>query len=149
MRFTVLSVRSIKAHINFRFSCYEWILYTNFLFIFESGETSWGGERQREGERRENPKHSALSAEPDTGLDLSHEIMTWAEIKSWTLNQLSHPGVPEHKLLMPLYIPVAASFFLGSCLPPNWSTPSLSDLRFPHLPQLAAMPHHWAGGLAF
>ena len=34
-----------------------------------------------------------LSAEPDMALDLMNgEIMTWGEIKSRMLNQLSHPG---------------------------------------------------------
>ena len=34
-----------------------------------------------------------VSAEPDVGLKLMNcEIMTWAEIKSQRLNQLSHPG---------------------------------------------------------
>ena len=26
----------------------------------------------------------------------AHEIMTWAQIKSWMLNRLSHPGAPEY-----------------------------------------------------
>ena len=40
-----------------------------------------------------------VRAEPDAGLDLmNYEIMTWAEIKSWTLNQLSHPGAPPNTL---------------------------------------------------
>ena len=26
----------------------------------------------------------------------NHEIMTWAEIKSWRLNWLSHPGTPKN-----------------------------------------------------
>ena len=39
------------------------------------------------------------------------EIKTWAEIKSWILNQLSHPGTPSiltkfHSLLrLPLFLP--------------------------------------------
>ena len=37
----------------------------------------------------------AVSTEPDTGLEpMKYEIITWAEFKSWTLNQLSYPGIP-------------------------------------------------------
>ena len=36
-----------------------------------------------------------VSTETDVGLKLTNrDIMTWAEIKSWTLNRLSHPGAP-------------------------------------------------------
>ena len=36
-----------------------------------------------------------VSTELNVGLELTnHEIMTWAEIKSQRLNQLSHPGTP-------------------------------------------------------
>ena len=39
----------------------------------------------------------SVRAEPDAGLKLTNrEIMTWAEIKSWPLNQLSHPGAPKN-----------------------------------------------------
>ena len=52
-------------------------------------------EREREGGReRESQAGSVLSArsELDVGLELTNrEIMTWAEIKSLTLNQLNHP----------------------------------------------------------
>ena len=35
----------------------------------------------------------AVSAEPDSGFKpTNHEIMTLTEIKSWTLNQMSHRG---------------------------------------------------------
>ena len=31
--------------------------------------------------------------EPNAGVEpTNRDIMTWAEIKSWTLNQLKHPG---------------------------------------------------------
>ena len=44
---------------------------------------------------RKGSRLCADRAEPDRGLKfMNHEIMTWTEIKSWTLNQLSHPGVP-------------------------------------------------------
>jgi len=39
---------------------------------------------------------SPLGAEPNKGLDpRTHEITTRAEIKSQSLNRLSHPGVPK------------------------------------------------------
>ena len=53
------------------------------------------GHREREGERLPSRFHAA-SAEPDARLKLMNcEIMTSAEIKSQTLNQLSHPGAPS------------------------------------------------------
>ena len=50
----------------------------------------------RERERERIPSRlRVVSTEPDTGLHLmNHEIMSWAEIKSRTLNRLSHPGAP-------------------------------------------------------
>ena len=37
-----------------------------------------------------------VSTEPDVRLEPTNcEIVTWAETKSWMLNQLSHPGTPE------------------------------------------------------
>ena len=53
-----------------------------------------GGEADREGERIPSRLY-AIRAEPDTGLELTNcKIMTSAETKSQTLNQLSHPGAP-------------------------------------------------------
>ena len=38
---------------------------------------------------------STARTETDVGLKLmNHEIVTGAEVKSWTLNQLSHPDAP-------------------------------------------------------
>ena len=49
-------------------------------------------EREKEEQRERIP--SRLST-VRTELDLTnHKITIWAEIKSWTLNQLSHPGAP-------------------------------------------------------
>ena len=46
--------------------------------------------------KKQNPKQALHGAEPDAGLELTNrEIMTRAEIKSQTLNQLSHPGAPK------------------------------------------------------
>ena len=58
-------------------------------FFREHACTKRGGaERERIPSRL-----SAVSAEPDTGLDPTNcEIMTLAKIKSWTLSWLSHPG---------------------------------------------------------
>ena len=73
------------------------------LFIYLEREREWEresehaetkGQRDREGE---NPKQALyFSVEPEMEFQpMNHcEIMTWAEIKSWTLNWLSHPGVP-------------------------------------------------------
>ena len=53
-----------------------------------------GGGAEREGER-ESQAGSMLLAQSDERLELTNsEIVTWAKIKSQTLNQLSHPGAP-------------------------------------------------------
>ena len=61
-----------------------------FIYLGRAGR---GKERRREtipSSLRE------ISIEPDAGLNLANcEIMTPAEIKSWTFNQLSHPGAPK------------------------------------------------------
>ena len=61
------------------------------MFIFETDSVS------RRGAERENPTRApAISAEPDAGAELTnHEIMTRAEIKSRTLNRVSHAGTPR------------------------------------------------------
>ena len=38
------------------------------------------------------------------------DVMTWAEIKSWTLNQLSHPSAPKRKTIL------LQTFGLNTCL---------------------------------
>ena len=55
-----------------------------------------GKERERERGRERIPsRFHTISTEPYVGLDLTNcENTTWAEIKSQTLNQLSHPGAP-------------------------------------------------------
>ena len=72
------------------------------LFIFCVCERQhmhhWG--RDREGERESIPSRVWSCAEPLSGLHLTNcEIMTWAKIKSPTVNQLSHPGAPSLLLL--------------------------------------------------
>ena len=52
------------------------------------------GQGERERERIPSRVHT-VSIEPNVELKpMNHETMTWAETKSWTLNQLSHPGAP-------------------------------------------------------
>ena len=64
------------------------------LFIYFERERQGG----KEGERIPSSVkriHCTVSAEPSVGLDpMNCEARTWAEIKSRTLNQLSHPGAP-------------------------------------------------------
>ena len=71
------------------------------LFICSRESESKGGGAEREGEKTRIPrKLHKTGVEPHAGLKLMNcEIMTWAEIKSWTLNQLSHPGAPWGDLL--------------------------------------------------
>ena len=55
-----------------------------------------GAEREGDPESEVGSRLRAVSTKPDMGLEPTNcEIMTWAEIKSWVLNQLSHPGAPE------------------------------------------------------
>ena len=69
------------------------VFFPVYLFILK--ESMSRGRAEREEERRIPSGLHTISAEPDVGLELmSPEIMTWAKIKSWTLNQLSHPGAP-------------------------------------------------------
>ena len=77
-------------------------LYVVFKKIFlkvylgwDRGSASGGGaERERD---REFYAGSMLSVQSlMQGLNSqNHEIMTWAEIKSCTLNLLNHPGAPD------------------------------------------------------
>ena len=66
-----------------------WYYFLMFIYLFEKV-----GEEQRERER-ESQAGSLLSVQSlNTWLTLmNHEIMTWAETKSWTPNQLSHAGI--------------------------------------------------------
>ena len=69
-----------------------------WIFIYLFGERERERERESTWERgreRISSRLHAISAEPDRGLKPTNpKIMTWAEIKSQTLNWLSHPGVP-------------------------------------------------------
>ena len=66
----------------------------NKLYLFWKKKHKWERGRERGRERIPSRPHS-VSAEPSAQLCLMNgEIMTWAEIKSPMLNQLSHPGAP-------------------------------------------------------
>ena len=75
-----------------------------YLFILRKRDkracTSMG-----RGREREYQAHPMLSAQSPTWSLISHEIMTWAEIKSLTRNWLSHLGTPENcGILHPSYL---------------------------------------------
>ena len=103
-----LSVSSLNIPLKMQRLSFYWKrgrnqLYYFFIFIFIFLvylflEREKAGERQRERERKGERIPSRLhttSAEPNMKLELTnHKIMTWAKTKSWTLNQLSHPGAP-------------------------------------------------------
>ena len=59
------------------------------------------GRNRERGRERIPSRLPAVSAEPDLGLDfMNHEIMTCAEIKNWTLHQLSYPGASSRLFLL-------------------------------------------------
>ena len=76
-----------------------YLLILRFLFVLFSfeRERAWAGEGQREkGRERILSRLYTVSTEPCLGFKLmNHEIMTWAKVKSWMLNWLSHPGPPR------------------------------------------------------
>lgn len=61
------------------------------FFYFKERENEWagGGEGQKERQERASQAGCMPSMKPNTGLSLSPELMTWAEINSQRLNQLS------------------------------------------------------------
>ena len=68
-------------------------MFSLSLFILsERDSMSREGQKERGRDRIPNSLHN-VSTEPDMELELQNsEIVTWAEIGSWMLNQLSHPG---------------------------------------------------------
>ena len=78
---------------NFNFRQFFFFFFLSlFIYLFRERESACAWEQQREGERIPS-RLPTVSTEPDVGLKLTnHEIMTWAETKSWTLTRLSHPG---------------------------------------------------------
>ena len=80
------------------------IFFKVYLFILRERkrENKWGRGRERRKER-ESQAGSILSVQ-SLGLDLTNrEIMTWAEIKSRSLNQLSHPDRLPRSPILHLY----------------------------------------------
>ena len=74
---------------------------------------------------------------------MSHEIVTWAKMKGWMLNQLSHPGTPSRgRILVCLHCRELWSHSsLGRVdLPISWVTTARAEsphlLLPPHLPPL-------------
>ena len=66
----------------------------NFFFWRERECVSGGVEGKRERERIFKQAPHAVKG-PKRGSTPNPEIMTWAKIKSWMFNQLSHPGTPK------------------------------------------------------
>ena len=85
-----------------------------FISFEREREHKWGrGERGRE---RIPSRLHTVSAEPDVWLNLmNHEIVTWAEIKSWALNLLSHPDAPSLPVFGCLLFP-----WPSACLSAFW-----------------------------
>ena len=85
------------------------------MFIFDRDrECVSRGEAERGGQRIWSRLYTD-SREPDVGLKpMNHEIMTWAKIKSRTLNQLSHPGAPIFILSVSLHVPVTTISLVNS-----------------------------------
>ena len=83
----------------------KWRYFSLFHIRFERGrgrererarERAWAGVGQRARERSQARSVLSAQTEPHSTLDFTnHGIMTWAKIKSRTLNRLSHPGVPS------------------------------------------------------
>ena len=69
--------------------------FLKFTYLCLRKRESRGG-AEREGERGSQAGSLLPAQSPTQGLSPTHckIIMTWAEIKSWMLKQLSHPGAP-------------------------------------------------------
>ena len=71
-------------------------IFFAYLFLRRGGGR--GGER---GTERIPSRLDPVSTDPDAELELTNrETTIRAETKSWTLNQLSHPGAP----MLPVFI---------------------------------------------
>ena len=67
-----------------------------YLFILREGENESDRGAEREGERENLKRLHTVSAETNAGLEpTNYEIMSWAKIKSRTLNHLSPLGMPH------------------------------------------------------
>ena len=65
-----------------------------YLLILREKEKERGRERERGGAERQGERENPRQAPCCVHAPTNHEIMTGAEIKSQTLNQMSHPGAP-------------------------------------------------------
>ena len=95
-------------------SCYNFasfFLKRFFLSLFIYCERESHGGAEREGER-ESQAGSTLSVQSPTwgSSSQNYEIMTWTEIKSWSLNWLRHPGTPPSLFHLTTY----HKYFLSS-----------------------------------
>ena len=111
-----------------RTQTYPFYFFNMYLFLRENErEHKWGRDRERERERIPS------SVRPDTGLELMKcEITTWAEIKSWTLNQLSHSGALKTHLFLNILLLAGSlliNHFLSSWTCQPFSLVFLSVLR--------------------
>ena len=61
------------------------------MYFERERQSTQAGEKQGQKERIPS-RFCTVSAEPDTGLELTDHEMVTAEIKSRMLNRLSHPG---------------------------------------------------------
>ena len=80
-------------------------LKKNYLFIWRDRErereNTWGIGREKGREKILSRLH-VISTKPKVEVDLmNQEIMTWTEIKSRLLNQLSHPRASQVNFLSP------------------------------------------------
>ena len=78
----------LHGHINI--AMYNFNLFSIFIFLFYFRERACTLARER---GRETGRERIL-----TRLRTNCEIMTWAEIKSWTPNRLSHPSILKFNL---------------------------------------------------
>ena len=91
------------------FSAHLCVLFVSFWEREKERVPAPAGEGQREREK-ENPKQAPCCQHRAwcRALFHDHEIMTWAEIKSQTLNWLSHPSTPVHTcVLILIFFPSA------------------------------------------
>ena len=106
----------------------EWLLYC-FLNFFKDllfdrerkrvRECRGGREEQKEREK-ESQVDSSLSMEPEVGIDLmTLEIMTWTEMKSQTLNLLSHLGTPLYCFWNVTFKKDLLACLFASCIHPG------------------------------
>ena len=98
-----------------------------FIYLFWEREREHECARGVEKEGQRIPSRFCMvSTKPNAELDPTNcEIMTWAEVKSQTLNWLSHSGAPELKCLLVTlcsYYPIPPFFFsLLSLILKAWS----------------------------